>query len=147
MKPVMTTFIHGDPKPKGRPRVTKHGTYTPPKTREWQNVVHAGVKAALPVEPPMFPIERVAVWMLFYSTPPSGLSKQRRADALAGKRIPRTSDVDNLAKAVNDALNGVLFADDTQVVWLLSEKAHATVPGVRIHVFNFDDCTYGMEDE
>ena len=49
---------------------------------------------------------------------------------LHGKR----PDVDNLAKAVMDGLQGVLFIDDGQVAVLTAEKRYAFEPGVSIFV-------------
>lgn len=34
-------FVDGRPVPKGRPRVTRHGTYTPKSTREYEAAIRA----------------------------------------------------------------------------------------------------------
>lgn len=59
----------------------------------------------------------------------------------AGERavIPSRADVDNLAKAVMDALNGWAWGDDRQVVQLLVGKSWAggpgmTLPGVHVTI-------------
>ena len=45
-----------------------------------------------------------------------------------------TPDVDNIAKAVLDALNGVAFADDSYVVELLVEKTPRTRTTERMEI-------------
>ena len=43
-------------------------------------------------------------------------------------------DVDNLSKAVLDAMNGVLWADDSQVWRLVAEKTYTESPFIRMSV-------------
>jgi Holliday junction resolvase RusA-like endonuclease len=43
--------------------------------------------------------------------------------SVAQPKSKLTSDIDNYAKAVLDALNGVAYTDDKQVVCLYLEKA------------------------
>ena len=45
-----------------------------------------------------------------------------------------SADVDNLAKAIKDALNNVVYGDDVQVVSLLTEKFAADGNCVEIHI-------------
>ena len=59
----------------------------------------------------------------------------RKAEALAGRLRPATKpDADNLAKTVLDALNGVLWADDSQVVDLVVSKHFIDQPRTIITV-------------
>ena len=44
-------------------------------------------------------------------------------------------DLDNVVKAVLDALNGVVYRDDAQVVNLVATKRYATEPRVEVYVF------------
>jgi len=53
------------------------------------------------------------------------------------KRSPRAlpcvrPDLDKLVRAVLDALSGVLYRDDGQVVELIASKSYAAAPGTRI---------------
>ena len=41
-------------------------------------------------------------------------------------------DVDNLVKAVKDALKGLLYQDDAQIIHLEASKAYGPEPGVTI---------------
>ena len=112
--------VPGNPVAKGRPRVVRVGgftrTHTPQPTIDFENRVRicahqAGVR---PVDGPV----RLAVFAYF------ALPKSRHL-----KREPRTQewkttkpDLDNVVKAVKDALNSVAYADDSQVVRLIAEK-------------------------
>lgn len=60
----------------------------------------------------------------------SGAVKDRFIDL----RPTTTPDVDKLARAVLDALTGVLYRDDSQVVELHASKSYGSVPGCRIEV-------------
>ena len=60
---------------------------------------------------------------------PDSWPMARKAEALAGRLMPATKpDCDNLAKTVLDALNGVLWLDDAQVVDLSVSKRYAAEP-------------------
>ena len=64
---------------------------------------------------------------------PASWSKARRARALAGAEWHTSKpDADNVAKAVLDACNGVVFRDDAQVVVMIATKAFSEEPGVRV---------------
>lgn len=49
-------------------------------------------------------------------------------------RPTSTPDVDKLARAVLDALTGVLYRDDSQVVQLMASKVYGRDPGARVEV-------------
>jgi len=89
----VTFRVPGQPVPKARPRVTERGTFTPQRTRDWEEAVGWAFKGmgAATFDGP------VSVMMTF-------LRKGRRK-----------VDLDNLVKSVLDGLNGVAFHDDQQV--------------------------------
>ena len=60
--------------------------------------------------------------------------KAKRARALDGQEIPGKPDLDNVAKGVLDALNGVAYVDDTQVVRLLVQKQYSLEPRLVVTV-------------
>lgn len=91
---VVMLTVPGEPRSKGRPRVTRSGhTYTPKVTKEAEGVIALAYRA-LGVE--LFS-GRVGVDVKFY------------------QQGERAKDVDNMVKLVLDALNGVAWADDSQV--------------------------------
>ncbi|CUW38809.1 conserved protein of unknown function [Magnetospirillum sp. XM-1] len=67
--------------------------------------------------------------------PPKSLSKARLSLALANDLRPTTKpDADNVAKLALDALNGVAWADDVQVVELEVRKLFGSEPEMVLRV-------------
>lgn len=66
---------------------------------------------------------------------PKSWSKRKQADALAGQLMPTTKpDLDNCVKAIFDAVNGIVWTDDVQVVGLRVRKVYGATPGVQVIV-------------
>ena len=106
------------PVPKGRPRVTRRGiTYTPARTKNTMNAIQVLMKAHpdCPSEPLSDP---VSVSMTFFMPIAKSWSKKRKEESLGECHVSR-GDVDNFAKLVMDALNGILWVDDQQI-WQLT---------------------------
>ena len=55
--------------------------------------------------------------------------------ANGSKQDRQVPDLDNLDKATTDALQGIVIADDVQVVERTSRKRHGPAPGVLIEVW------------
>lgn len=67
--------------------------------------------------------------------PPSSESKKSQQRMLSGEVLPlKKPDMDNIVKVVADALNGVAYHDDTQVVLVIAKKAYSAVEGLDITV-------------
>lgn len=122
---AITFSVDGDPVPQPRPRVSTRGGFARayvPSTHPvhgYRGAI-ALAAAAAGLTPTGEPISVVidAVFM----RPKSHLCKAGvKADA---PRLPRP-DVDNIAKAVLDALQGVM-GDDTNVARLVVEKSYGT---------------------
>jgi Holliday junction resolvase RusA-like endonuclease len=63
------------------------------------------------------------------------MSKRQRARILAGEEVYLGRiDVDNASKACLDAMNGVCFGDDKQIVRLLATKIPSDEPGVDVRI-------------
>ena len=133
-------FVPGAPIGKGRPRAAWRGAgvvmFTPEKTADYEALVSATAAAAMASDAPAAhqlldgPLE--AVLEMRFQVPASW-SKARRARALAGAEWHTSKpDADNVAKAVLDACNGVVFRDDAQVVVMIATKAFSEEPGVRV---------------
>ena len=110
----ITFTVNGNPIPKDRPRVILRGNkahaFTPAKTRRWEQEVAQAARLAMGDREPL--AGDICVLLSFY-----------RADA-------RRADLDNLAKAVLDAIQaganspgGIVFEDDAQIVELHAYKA------------------------
>ena len=134
---VITFGVDGIPVAKGRPRFKRVGnfvqTYTPNKTATWEETVRQAAKNAMGTTDLL---ETPVTMALYFRLPmPQSWSKKRKEGALKGLEAPtKKPDWDNLGKAVSDALNGVIFKDDSQIVSAHVRKIYSAVPGVDIYV-------------
>lgn len=136
MDPVVFSMA-GDPRGKGRPRTSVRGgfarVFTDEKTRKYEKSVAAIARLAMagrePFDGPL------SVSLRFRLAVPASYSKKLRAAMLAGETAYLgRADVDNMAKAVLDGMNGIAFADDVQIVRLFCTKIAAEKPGVDVRV-------------
>ena len=51
-------------------------------------------------------------------------------------RPAKKPDIDNVIKSILDALNGVAYHDDTQVVAVFAEKYYSDTPRVEVEIGN-----------
>lgn len=119
----MVTFkIPGKPVPKARPRLGRHGTYTPQATVQAEKAVQ-WVAGPLFKEPMVGPVELIVVAKF---APPKSWSKKKTA-AHIGQPHLQKPDFDNIAKLVSDALNGIAYKDDSQICYGVVQKRWADV--------------------
>lgn len=128
----MTEFIVlGDPVPQPRPRVSSRGgfarAYVPAKhpVHAYRKQLEAAAREA-GVTPSSDPIAVTVV--AFFARPKSHMTK--RGVKATAPRLPRP-DVDNIAKAVLDALQPVI-GDDTNVSTLIAMKAYNEHAGTHV---------------
>lgn len=115
--------IPGKPVPKGRPRTTRNGvTYTPKKTKDYEAFVAASFLEAGGHR--YLDGELLNVDLRFYFKVPKSYTKKQKAALLNNPYYGHRPDLDNLEKAILDGLNGVAFADDSQVVEMHSAKCY-----------------------
>jgi Holliday junction resolvase RusA-like endonuclease len=135
--PLASFTVPGIPVGKGRPRFRRVGahvrTYTPAKTASFEQVIADQARAAIgPVDPYAGAVEVEAYFVL---PVPKSWRKADRAAALSGALHPTGKpDLDNLFKATCDAMNGVVYADDAQVVSTTHAKRYGDDPGVIVTV-------------
>lgn len=129
--------VPGAPIGKGRPKFARKGAfvraYTPEKTASYENLVKVAAAEAMAGAQPL---ERPVFLALTLNIPiPASWSKKRRQLAVAGL-IGATvkPDLDNVCKAVTDAMNGIVYVDDKQIVSATIVKQYATVPHVEVRV-------------
>ena len=118
--------IPGKVQPQGRPRASSRGGYVrlydPPTSRDYKKHVKEVAKEYAPSEPLEGPLH---VRMTFSKQYLKSWTKKQRANAEDGILLPTTKpDIDNLSKGIMDALNGVIWKDDSQVVELLLSKIY-----------------------
>jgi Holliday junction resolvase RusA-like endonuclease len=125
--------VEGDPVGKQRPRFTKTGrTYTPKKTSDYEATIKAQALSAMgPADPLETP---VAVYIYINHAIPTSYSKKRKEACLNRFERPKKPDLDNVAKAYLDAMNGIVYKDDVQVVSLHVTKRYDTIASVHVCV-------------
>jgi Holliday junction resolvase RusA-like endonuclease len=127
MKPTLF-IVPGEPVGKARPRVTKWGAYTPEKTVLYENLIKTCYNGK---------VYEGAVGInvrAFYSIPKSA-SKKARLEMESFERFPtKKPDCDNVLKIIGDALNGVAYKDDSQIVKASIEKYYSDEPRVEIEL-------------
>jgi Holliday junction resolvase RusA-like endonuclease len=130
---TVTFTVPGIPQGKGRARAAIirgfARIYTPEKTRSYEGTIAWCGAAAMAGRPPF--LVPMALALLIRCQIPASWSKKKRVEALNGDLVPATKpDVDNILKAVGDGLNGVVWADDVQIVRVNIEKGYAETPGI-----------------
>jgi Holliday junction resolvase RusA-like endonuclease len=124
----------GEPRGKGRPRFVRRTghAFTPEKTASYEACLRHEAALVMAGRPPLEDALRVSV--LAYFGIPASWSAKKRAAALAGLVRPtKRPDWENVAKML-DALNGVVWRDDAQVVSGLIEKHYSDRPRLRVEV-------------
>lgn len=117
--------VYGYPRAQGRPRFARVGkfvkTYDPKESKDWKDSVRtqAILNRVVMLQGPL----RMA--LTFYLPRPKTLPKK----VLHHVKKP---DASNLLKGVEDALKGITYADDSQIVTLIIKKEYHPEPGVLI---------------
>jgi Holliday junction resolvase RusA-like endonuclease len=125
--------VPGAPRGKGRPRFTRKGfAYTDQATRIYERAVATLAEAVMAGRDPSEAPCSVRISVI-HGIPKSWPAKRRDA-ALAGALLPGKPDMDNVAKGVLDAMNGVIYDDDKQVIRLVVEKKYGVFPRVEVEV-------------
>lgn len=137
----ITIIVDGKPVAKGRHRIGRLANgrpmaFTPAKTRSYEDVLRLAAGVEMIGRSPLTGPVEVCVGAIL--PVPKSFSKKKTAAALSGELLPVTKpDVDNYAKAALDALNTIVFGDDSQVVQLISVKRYGTKPRLEINVRPF----------
>jgi len=116
----MITFeIPGRIQPKQRPRFSKGHTYTPKKTMDYEK----HVKQSYPYD--LMMTGQLKIKIIIYYEVPKSASKALVEEMLAHNIRPtgrHYGDLDNGIKTLLDALNGVTYEDDSQVVEIIARR-------------------------
>jgi len=129
--------VEGTPVGKGRPKFARRGnfvsTYTPTKTRDYEELIRDAAKTAMGSAEP---IETAVMACIYITVPiPASYSKKRSSACLDGSERPcKKPDIDNIVKAYLDSMNGIVYKDDTQVISLHATKVYGTVGMVEVMV-------------
>lgn len=120
-----TVTVSGTPQPQGNLRRSPSGgMYEAGKsTRPWKLAIAAAVDEFRAGEPATR--EPVQLFARFYFVRPmSHLRKSGGLTSSAPRAMVRNPDLDKLCRALLDALTGVLYVDDAQVVQLAAVKRY-----------------------
>ena len=118
------------PTPQGRPRVTKFVTYDPTAPQKKQFL--KSIINQLPKKPLTKPI---ALRLLFkIKRPKSHYNSKGELKPTASFLPDKRPDLDNYIKFVLDALNGILYKDDAQIVIIFAKKKYADHSGIEIRI-------------
>lgn len=138
VRPFLDFTVYAKAVGKARPRVTTRGgyahAYTPAKTREFENLVSWSAKRAMCQRPQVAPGCSLFVQITVSLIPPLSWSKKRRGEAF-GAFCSKKPDTDNVAKAILDAMNGIVYEDDAQVAGLVVQKFYAEKDEINIKIF------------
>ena len=132
----MNYVVEGTPVGKGRPKFARRGkfvsTYTPTKTRTYEDTIKVAARQAMTIEPLQTPV----TVFVYISVPiPASYSKKRKEACLSGFEKPmKKPDIDNVSKCFLDAMNGIVYVDDVQVISLHMTKVYSTVGMVEVLV-------------
>ena len=133
---IVTFEVDGDPVPKSRPRFARRGnfvqTYTDAKTIDYETHVAMKARQAIGASEPLQGALTVFLY-LRYLIPPS-YSKKRKEACLRGVEYPKKIDIDNVYKSITDAMNGIVYTDDSQIVEAHIKKVYAESAGANIMV-------------
>ncbi|WP_418465374.1 RusA family crossover junction endodeoxyribonuclease [Faecousia sp.] len=125
--------VPGEPVAKGRPRFLRSGAaYTPAKTKNYEKLVRLEyARQAREYQfPPNVPL---AIRVEAYLAIPKSASRKRRESMELGLLRPlKRPDADNILKSVTDALNGVAYRDDSQLVYEAVGKYYSSRPRIEV---------------
>jgi len=127
MKEPIYFIVPGKPVGKARPRYSRRSKafYTPPETASFENLIKLSFSGKYPdfsaFEGPV--AVEVTVLMLM----PKSFSKKRRLKAFGGRILPTNRpEIDNIVKSILDALEGLAYRRDSQVVELKARKYYSS---------------------
>ena len=126
--------IPGPLRGKQRPRSTKMGRmYTPKETVNAEAYIKFLAAEAMGDEEPLEGPIKLVVYICVEI--PMSFSKTKRAAALEGLEYPTTKpDLDNCVKLLADAMNGVVYKDDKQIVTLVVSKLYSSAAHTRVYI-------------
>lgn len=133
--------VPGEVRGKGRPRIVKIGGFSRMKaddrTATYENLVMLAASDAMkaiglgPLDGPL------SVEIKARFVPPASASRKARQAMLLDLAPPaKKPDLDNIVKVL-DALNGVAFRDDAQIVEIKARKTYDVTPGLDVVIRSY----------
>lgn len=135
--------VPGSPIGQGRPKfstINGHAkAYDPEKSRNYKAYVKLLATQAMREQGFTMIDGPCCLDILAFFEVPKSKSKKFRQAALEGKERPtKKPDIDNIVKALQDALNGLAYKDDSSIVYLSVAKYYSEVPRVEVVLREFE---------
>lgn len=134
----MQFTVEGKPQGKARAQTVRNKytgkvhSYTPEKTASYEDLIRWSYREAGGV---YYGDKELQVDIQAFYPIPKSFSKVKHKQAVEGIIKPRTKpDLDNVLKVVLDALNGVAFLDDKQIVRMSAKKQYGESPCIKITI-------------
>jgi len=126
--------IPGLPVGKGRPRITRNKiAYTPKQTRTQEAFIKALFVQKYPGHVILDgPLEMTV--LAFFPIPKSASKSAKNSMILGGTFPTRKPDADNLLKVFMDALSGLAYRDDAQIVSVMLDKRYSENPHAEVKI-------------
>lgn len=135
-------IVSGQPIGKGRPRFSRNGiVYTDKKTKQYEDKISQSAWIEMKRDKLQPTEKRVSLIMTAFLDIPKSYSRKKVIECQAGIIIPPRPDIDNIAKAVLDGCNGIIYSDDKQIWHMTVFKRYTDVgqsPHIRVK-FQWDD--------
>lgn len=133
--------VIGSPVAQGRPRASSYGgkitMHDPKKSKEYKQYVKLAAAQHAPeqlLDEPLHLIVKV------FRPIPKSFSKKKTQEAITGVLRPITKpDTDNYLKGVKDALNGVIWRDDSIIVDTSVSKYYSDKPRIEVEVYTLEE--------
>ena len=122
------------PTGKGRPRLCSSGSvFTPSRTKYYENFIKGCyIEQCGDVS---FGDKSIVLYIKAYSEPLSKFKKEERKNALLNLIKPTSKpDVDNILKAILDALNEVAYNDDRYIYKIVVERYYSDEPRTEVEI-------------
>lgn len=131
-------IVYGEPQGKARPKFANRGkfvhVYTPKKTADYEKLIREAYGDQQKCDDVPLRVEIFAYYPI-----PKSFSKKDRQGALLQAKLPLVKpDVDNVSKVILDALNGLAYEDDKQVVTLVVNKFYGEEPRVEVAIYEIE---------
>lgn len=140
-EPFVVIHLAGPPRGKGRPRFGRRGSFvavwTDKKTTGYENLLSdAAIEAMKPALPHLGALSvRIEAGM---PIPDSWSQKKQRAAIAGDVAHIGKPDFDNIAKIVGDALNKIVWKDDSQIIVCAFRKFYAADPALTVSVWDWE---------
>lgn len=139
LKPSISFTVYGKPQAQGRPRAgkTRSGNvvmYDPTSSKDYKQLV---AWTAAEHRPPQLIESACALVCRVYRPIPKSWSKVKRQKAIEGYILPSSKpDLSNYIKGVEDAIEGVILANDSQIVdYWDCKKRYGEAPRIEVEIY------------